>query len=80
MNIQVGGKEYEVDPRVNAALDGEGIKYFTGYMTDEVAVTEVAVMKRTDPNFEEVFMDMYDTVEGEVLLRTGEDYSGLNEF
>lgn len=80
MNMDVGGKSYEVDPRVAAALEGEGIKYFTGEIKDGVAVTLVATLKKSDFNFQQVFAEMYDTTEGEILLRTGEDYSGLNDF
>lgn len=80
MKIEVGGRSYDVHPKVLKALEGDGIKYFTGDIKGDVAVTLVATLKRSDPDFDIVFAEMYDTSEGELLLRDGEDYSGLNDF
>ena len=83
MTLKIGKKDYEVNDAVADLLDGEGVKCLDGESKtndkgDEIFVTYIRTLKKSDSNFEKIFIEMYDTVAGEMLLKDGVDVEGVN--
>jgi len=81
--IKIGDKSYEIDPAVAELLDNEGIQYLDGEEKKgkdggSIFVTYVRTLKKTDADFAEKFVSIYDTIAGEMLLKDGTDVEGVN--
>ena len=82
--LTIDGKEYKVHPKVMNLLDGEeGIHYMYGEEVKQkvggsLFVDHIKTLKKSDPDFEKVFVLMYNTTFGKALLMAGYDYEEVN--
>ena len=80
--VTIKGKDYTVAPEVLKLLDGDGLIYRTGGSYDGpkglIFWDGTATLKKSDPDFEKIFLDMYDTTSDGAMLKDGIDADGLN--
>jgi len=73
------GPNYELADKVWKALNSGGVRYSDGGEMDGNMVELVKVVKVGDRDFSDIIQELMSTIQGELLLTTGEDLSGLNE-